>query len=141
MTIMADANVPSKPTAAEVREYAAQLAALTIADVTVVLNPLDPAELFVSVDSLTTTLPHVRPMLPVEWQGADLHRFEPVMGRFGTWVLRLDIPVDHEPRIWGTATDWCGCTACDAYRFARVVPAYMAAMDLGLTADDLGLGE
>lgn len=140
-TIVAPARAYSKPTRADMRDYRARLAALTAADVTAMVNPLDPSELFVTPETTTAVdLPRVRPFLPVEWRDAPVHRFEGRQGPQGTWVLRLDVPADHTPRVWASDPEACECSACDSFRFSRVAAIYLAALDLGIT-DPFGMGE
>lgn len=89
-------------------------------NVTVMLNPLDPCELIVSPDVLTD-LPRCFPLLTAEWQHSRLHRFEPNLGRYGSWVLRKDLPRHHMPRLWGTEVRFgCDCSGCEAWRATRV---------------------
>lgn len=118
---MSDHMMPStrRPGKAEVAAHAAQVANLTTSDVSIVVNPLDPAEVFVEPNTCTD-LPSVRHLLPAEWQAAPLHRFEPAVGRFGAWVLRRDTPRQHRPRVWGQDTHWCDCSACDTFRAVRL---------------------
>lgn len=132
--IEAQQRAHRKPTRSEMRDFRARLAGLTAADVTATVNPLDTSELFVTPETSTCVdLPRLRRFLPVEWRDADVHRFEPMMGVQGTWVLRRDMPAEHTPRVWGTGALPCACTACEAYSDARLDLILPVAVDEFLT--------